>query len=81
MPEEIKKQYLYGLSSVAFSLADYSQYSIVYQIYVKDVGWLPVKYNGKETMYRFDKPFSAIRMNLVPNNHKQYLVDYWNSNC
>ena len=81
IPENLAKQHLFGLSSIAFSLSDYSQYSIVYQIYVKDIGWLPVKYNGEETMYRFDKPFCGIRMNLVPNNHRQYLVDYWNSNC
>ena len=81
IPEEIAKQYLYGLSGVAFSLSDYSEYSIVYQIYVKDIGWLPVKYNGEETMYRFDKPFCAIRMNIVPNSERQYLVDYWNKDC
>ena len=81
IPEEIAKQYLYGLSGVAFSLSDYSEYSIVYQIYVKDIGWLPVKYNGEETMYRFDKPFCAIRMNIVPNSERQYLIDYWNKDC
>lgn len=81
IPEEIAKQYLFGLSSVAFSLSSYSEYSIVYQIYVKDIGWLPVKYNGEETMYRFDKPFCAIRMNIVPNSERQYLIDYWNKDC
>lgn len=81
LPEEIAKQYLFGLSSIAFSLSDYFEYSIVYQIYVKNIGWLPVKYNGEETMYRFDKPFCAIRMNLVPNSERQYLIDYWNKDC
>ena len=79
IPEEIAKQYLYGLSGIALSLDDYSEYSIVYQIYVKGVGWLPAKYNGQETMYSFDKPFSAIRINIVPNSQRQYLIDYWNA--
>ena len=81
LPAEIEKQYLYGLSGVSFSLVNYSQYSIVYQIYVKEIGWLPVKYNGQETMYSFDKPFCAIRINLVPNSQRQYLIDYWNKDC
>lgn len=78
-PEKIAKQYLYGISGVSFSLADYSQYSIVYQIYVKDIGWLPSKYNGQEAMYRFDKPISAIRINLVPNSERQHLINYWDN--
>lgn len=79
IPEEIAKQYLYGLSGISLSLDDYSEYSVVYQIYIKGVGWLPCKYNGEESMYSFDKPFSAIRINIVPNSQRQYLVDYWNA--
>ena len=78
IPEEIAKQYLYGLSGIALTLDDYSEYSIVYQIYVKGIGWLPAKYNGQETMYKYDKPMSAIRINIVPNSQRQYLIDYWN---
>ena len=40
-------------------------------------GWLKTASDGKETMYRFDKPISAIRMNIVPKSEKQYLVDFW----
>lgn len=79
IPEEIAKQYLFGLSGIALSLDDYSEYSIVYQIYVLGVGWLPCKYNGEETMYSYDKPMSAIRINIVPNSQRQYLIDYWNA--
>lgn len=79
IPEEVAKQYLYGLSSIALSLNDYSEYSIVYQIYIKGIGWLPAKYNGQESMYSFDKPMSAIRINIVPNSERQYLIDYWNA--
>ena len=79
IPEEIAKQYPFGLSGIALSLDDYSEYSVVYQIYIKGIGWLPCKYNGEETMYSFDKPFSAIRINIVPNSQRQYLIDYWNA--
>ena len=79
IPVEIANQYLFGLSGIALSLDDYSEHSIVYQIYVKGAGWLPAKYNGQETMYSFDKPFSAIRINIVPNSQRQYLIDYWNA--
>ena len=40
-------------------------------------GWLKTASDGKETMYRFDKPISAIRMNIVPKSEKQYLIDFW----
>ena len=79
IPPEIAKKYPFGLSGIALSLDDYSEYSVVYQIYVLGVGWLPCKYNGQETMYRYDKPMSAIRINIVPNSQRQYLIDYWNS--
>ena len=79
IPEEIAKQYLYGLSGIALSLDNYSDYSIVYQIYVKGIGWLPAKYNGQESMYSYNKPMSAIRINIVPNSERQYLINYWNS--
>ena len=79
IPEEIAKQYPFGLSGIALSLDDYSEYSVVYQIYIKGIGWLPCKYNGQETMYSYDKPMSAIRINIVPNSQRQYLIDYWNA--
>lgn len=37
LPEEIAKQYLYGISGVAFNLKDYSKFSICYQVFVQDV--------------------------------------------
>ena len=79
IPEEIAKQNLYGLSGIAFNLKDSSEYSIVYQIYVHGVGWLRASSDGEETTYSHDKPFSAIRVNIVPKSEKKYLIDYWNS--
>lgn len=81
LPEEISKKYLYGLSSVKFTLDNYSTYSIVYQIYIIGHGWLPAVSNGTESVYNYTKPFSKIRINLVPTSEKQYLIDYWNKDC
>lgn len=78
IPSEIASKYLYGISGINFSLKDYSTYSVVYQIYINDIGWLPCESDGKELMYKYDKPFSAFRMNIVPKSDKQYLIDYWN---
>ena len=78
IPPEIAEQNLYGLSGIAFQLKDCKEYSIVYQIYVPSVGWLRASSDGEETTYSHDKPFSAIRINIVPTSEKQYLMNYWN---
>ena len=78
IPQEIADQNLYGLSGIAFRLRDCEEYSIVYQIYVPDIGWLRASSDGEETTYSHDRPFSAIRINIVPKSEKQYLMDYWN---
>ncbi len=79
IPEEIAKQNLYGLSGIALRLNDCEEYSIVYQIYVPSIGWLKASSDGEESSYSHDKPFSAIRINIVPKSEKQYLINYWNS--
>ena len=79
IPENIANQNLYGLSGIAFKLNNSSDYSIVYQIYVKDIGWLKAASDGEESTYSHDKPFSAIRINLVSKSDKKYLLNYWNS--
>ena len=78
IPQEIAKQNLYGLSGIAFQLKNCEEYSIVYQIYVPSVGWLRASSDGEETTYSHDKPFSAIRINIVPKSEKQHLINYWN---
>ena len=78
LPQEIAKQNLYGLSGIAFQLKNCEEYSIVYQIYVPSVGWLRASSDGEETTYSHDKPFSAIRINIVPKSEKQNLMNYWN---
>lgn len=78
IPENIAKQYLFGLSSVNFALSSYNDYSIVYQIYIPKIGWLKPESDGTESMYNYAKPFSAFRMVLVPKSEKQRLISYWN---
>lgn len=78
IPTDIAKQYLYGISGIQFQLKDTSNYSVVYQAYVKDVGWLKASCDGQENLYQHNKPISAFRINLVPKTEKQYLIDYWN---
>lgn len=77
IPSTIASQYLYGISGIQFQLADTSDFSVVYQSYVKDVGWLNVSSDGQENLYAHNKPISAFRMNIVPKTEKQYLIDFW----
>ena len=77
LPSDIAKKYLYGISGIQFRLVDDSEYSVVYQVYVKGVGWLKPCYNGAETFFDHTKPISGFRMNIVPNSERQYLIDYW----
>ncbi len=78
IPSDIAKQYLFGISGIQFRLNTSSEFSIVYQAYVKGVGWLSASSDGEENYYRHDKPISAFRMNLVPKSEKQHLINYWN---
>lgn len=78
IPPDIAKQYLYGISGIQFKFKNSSDLSVVYQSYVKDVGWLPVSSDGEENLYQHDKPISALRVNFVPKTEKQYLIDFWN---
>lgn len=78
LPPDIAKQYLYGISSIQFQLKNSSEFSVVYQSYVKDIGWLPVSSDGEENLYQHNKPISALRINFVPKTEKQYLIDFWN---
>ena len=78
IPSQIANQNLYGLSGIALQLKNCDDYSIVYQVYVPSIGWLKASSDGEETTYAHNKPFSAIRINIVPKSEKQYLLNYWN---
>ena len=81
IPEEIANKYLFGISGLKINLKDYSEYSIVYQIWVNGVGWLEAVSDGEETTYSHDKPIGAYRMSLIPKSEKQYLINEWNKDC
>ncbi len=78
LPSDIAKQYLFGISGMQFKLNNSPDLSIVYQGYVKDFGWLTASSDGEENLYQHDKPFSSIRMNLIPKTEKQHLINFWN---
>ena len=78
IPPDVANKYLYGISGIALHLKNSNEYSIVYQIYVPDIGWLKASADGEETTYSHDKPFSAIRINIVPKSEKRNLMNYWN---
>ena len=78
IPEDIGKQFKHGICGITLSLKDYTDYSIVYQIYVSEVGWLEAKANGSETIYSKTKPMSAFRVALIPTSEKQSQINTWN---
>ncbi len=78
IPNDIAKQYLFGISGIQFRLTGNHDFSVVYQSYVKDVGWLLASCDGSENVHQHDKPISSFRMNIVPKSEKQHLIDFWN---
>lgn len=69
--------YPYGISAISFKLKDYSYYSIVYQIYVNDYGWLEPKSDGEETVASYQKPMSLFRVKIIPKAEKAQLINTW----
>lgn len=78
IPYDVAYKYPYGISGIILKLKDYSEFSIIYQIYVDEVGWTKVCSDGEECMYSESKPMSAFRIALVPKTEKQYVLDTWN---
>ena len=81
IPGYVANKYRYGISGVQFKLKNYSQYSVVYQIFVDEIGWTKACSDGQECMYAKNKPMSAFRIVLVPNTEKQYVIDTWNKDA
>lgn len=77
VPGDVANEYRYGISSIAIALKDYTDYSIVYQIYVDGVGWLAPKSNGQETSYSKTKPMSAFRVALIPTSELNNQLSTW----
>ena len=78
IPQDIASSFHYGICGLTLTLKDYTDYSIIYQIYVSEVGWQPAVSNGTETMYSKTKPISALRVVLVPSSEKQNVINTWN---
>lgn len=55
-----------------------SQYSIVYQILLEDIGWLEACSNGQEYINKTEKIIYDFRVALVPKAEEQYVIDTWN---
>ena len=77
LPDVIAVQHLYGISGISFKLKDTSLYSIIYQIYIEEIGWLAPCKNEEFACYQKDKPISGIRVALVPNSELEYVWDEW----
>ena len=69
---------MYGISSLKIKLKDYSKYSIIYQVWIKDEGWQEAVKNGEETKLAYDKPITAYRVTLVPKSEEKNVIEYWN---
>lgn len=70
-------RYLFGVSGIKAKLKDTTNYSIIYQVYIIDKGWIAPKYDGEEALYSHDKPMSAIRMVIAPKTEKKYILEMW----
>lgn len=77
IPPNIANKNLYGISSISFKLNN-SDFSVVYQTFIKDYGWIKTCSDGEECILDYDKPISGIRINIIPKTEKQYLIDFWN---
>lgn len=78
IPPENEKTIKYGISGITLSLKSYTEYSIVYQIYIGDIGWIKAASNGEETTYAKNKPMSAFRVAIIPTSEKDKLLTTWN---
>lgn len=78
IPEDISKQHLFGISALKIKLKDSSYYSVVYQLWNEEKGWLEAKSDDIESKYSYDKPIGGYRISLIPKTEKQYLIEYWN---
>lgn len=69
--------YPYGVSRVEIAFKDYSEMSVVYQIFVNGKGWLAPKYNGATIENAQNEPMSAIRVAVIPSSELNSLLDLW----
>ena len=57
IPENISTQHLFGISALRMKLKDTSYYSIVYQIWIHNQGWLEAKSDDIETKWAIEEAY------------------------
>lgn len=78
IPSHIASMYPYGISAISFKLKDYTDYSIIYQPYHSNHGWLAPKYNEEEASMGYSSIISAFRIAIIPNSELQDVYSLWN---
>ena len=78
IPAHIASKYIYGVSGINLKLKDYTEYSIIYQTYVPQFGWLKPQYNEGYASNGGPATMSALRVTVVPNSEIQDVYDSWN---
>lgn len=73
-------RYNYGISGLKLDLKSHEENSIIYQIYLNDVGWLETCKNGEQAMYAYNKPIEAFRIAVVPTSEMEEIITQWNKN-
>lgn len=80
IPVEIAKQYKYGISGIKLDLKEHEKNSIIYQIFLSDIGWLKTCKNGEEAMKDKTKPIEAMRFAVIPTSELEFVIRDWNKN-
>lgn len=80
IPFEESNSYTYGVSGLKLDLKTHEENSIIYQIYLNDVGWLETCKNGEQAMYAYNRPIEAMRIAVVPTSEMEEIITQWNKN-
>ena len=76
--ENIENDIEPGIKALSIKLRDDDECSVVYQVWVRGIGWLEPASDGEESTYDNNKSIKAYRFSIVPKSEKQYLIDLWN---
>ena len=80
IPFEASNRYEYGIAGLKLDLKSHEENSIIYQIYLNDIGWLETCKNGEQAMYAKNRPIEAMRIAVVPTSEMQEIIAQWNKN-
>lgn len=79
LPLSVASQYKFGVSGIKMDLKEHTEYSIMYQIFYDDTGWLKPCSDGEEAMRAEEQPIEAMRFAVVPISEKKYVLSKWNN--